>query len=414
MSSLFFILLISFVILEFLVDKWLDLLQRSSRNRPIPKVLKGIYDADSYRKQQAYHKENQGVKFWISTLRFVVIVSLLWFHGFAMIYQWGVLLTQNPILQTLLFFGVLGLFNGVFELPFTWYSTFRIETKYGFNTTTTKTFIGDIIKSTGFSVLLGGGLLALLHFLFLKLDEDFWWVAWSVITVIVLFLNRFYVSLFLPLFNKLTPLNDGELKGQIADVAQAGGFNLKGIFVMDGSKRSKKANAFFTGMGKHKTIVLYDTLMEQLTEKEICAVLAHEIGHYKKRHTLLHMLWSVCLSGVMLWLFSFVANKQELAMAMGMERAVFGISLVVFSLLFIPVNFLVSTVFNALSRRHEFQADCFAAHITSAVHLISALKKLASANYSNLTPHPYYVCVHYSHPPLVERINALNQHKSVQ
>jgi STE24 endopeptidase len=402
-------ILLGILTIDFGFQKILDFLQNKARKRAVPEGLKDVYDAESYRNQQKYHLEHYRVDAVVSLFLFLVVFVMLLHNGFGSVYSHITTLELHPILNTLLFFAILALALEVIQLPVSWYSTFSIEERYGFNTTTIKTFWLDKLKGLLVTGIIGGGLLALLNIVYLQLQESFWWIAWCIIALFTLFMNAFYTKLLLPLFNKLEPLPDGDLKDEIQLVAKKADFRLDKIFLMDSSKRSKKANAFFTGFGKRKTIVLFDTLKQQLNNKEIAAVLAHEIGHYKKKHTLLHMIGSLFTTGLMLWLFSLVADSPLLAKTMGISQPAFAISLLVFSFLFVPINFLLTFFFNCISRHHEYQADRFAARILHGEYLVSALKRLTAANFSHLTPHKLYVLFEYSHPPLKDRISHIEK-----
>ncbi len=405
-------IIIAVFLLDFIFQTTLKWLQNKARKRAIPEKLNDVYDDASYIKQQKYHLAHFRLNSAVSVLLFCAVFVLLMSKGFGFLYMQIGATDLHPVFHTLLFFGALGVAAELFQLPASWYSTFYIEEQYGFNTTTTRTFWLDKLKGLFVGILIGGGLLALINLIFLQLRTDFWWIAWLVIVLFTLFMNTFYTKLILPIFNKLEPIPEGELKDRIVEVTNSAGFELNKIYIMDGSKRSKKANAFFTGFGKRKTIVLFDTLQEQLTTEEIGAVLAHEIGHYKKKHTLIHMLWSIVTTGLMLWLFSIVAESPLIAEAMGIGEPAFAISLIFFSFLFIPLNFVLGFCFNILSRMHEYQADAFAGQITNPASLISALKKLTAANFTHLTPHRVYVFFEYSHPPLLERIIHLERVKT--
>jgi STE24 endopeptidase len=282
-----------------------------------------------------------------------------------------------------------------------------IEEKYGFNKTTPKLFITDKIKGWLLGAVLGGGILLLVVWFYQKAGSDFWLYAWGLIVAFTIFMTMFYTHLILPLFNKLKPLEDGDLKSSIVDFSKKAGFKLKDIFVMDGSKRSTKANAFFSGLGKKKRIVLFDTLIEEMKINEIVSVLAHEIGHYKKKHTLANILISVLQTGLTLYILSLLIDNPVLSEALGVEQPSFHIGLITFSLLYSPISTIIGIATNILSRKYEYQADAFAKYYGYGDSLISALKKLSSKNLSNLTPHPAYVFVNYSHPPLLQRIHSI-------
>lgn len=301
--------------------------------------------------------------------------------------------------------------NDLLTIPFDWYDTFVIEDRFGFNKTTRKTFVTDKLKSWLFGIVIGGLLLAAILWLYLWLGTSFWWVACIVVVAFSMLMNMFYSEWIVPLFNKQTPLEEGELRNAIEKFANRAGFKLNNIYVIDGSKRSTKANAYFSGLGPKKRIVLYDTLIDDLSTEEIVAVLAHEIGHYKHKHTWQMMGVSVMNTVLMFFLLSLVLNSSVLAEAMGRGTPSFPLALVAFGLLYTPLGLLTGIGINALSRRNEYQADAFAASFGLANALIGGLKKLSVKSLSNLTPDSLYVKVYYSHPTLLQRMAALQKYK---
>ncbi|MCF8362519.1 MAG: M48 family metallopeptidase [Prolixibacteraceae bacterium] len=292
--------------------------------------------------------------------------------------------------------------------PFEIYDTFVIEEKFGFNKSTPKIFISDKVKGWLLGAILGGGILALVMWIWSSTGDYFWLIAWGTVTLISVFMSMFYSELIVPLFNKQKPLENGELKDAIFKFAEEAGFRLKNIYVIDGSKRSTKANAYFTGLGPKKRIVLFDTLIEDLETDEIVAVLAHEIGHYKKKHTLTGLLLGIVQTGIMLYIFSLLVSSPYLSKALGVEQAKFHIGLIAFGILYSPLSFIMGIGMNIISRKNEYQADAYAAHFGFANELGRALKKLSVKSLSNLTPHPLYVFFHYSHPTLLQRLRHLD------
>jgi STE24 endopeptidase len=337
------------------------------------------------------------------------MLLFFYFKGFAVVDNWARSYSSNSIVIALIFFGALGFAADILSTPFQLYSQFVIEQKFGFNKTTVKTYVFDKLKSWLLGALLGGGLLSLIIWIYNSTGEYFWLVAWAVITAFMLFMTMFYSSLIVPLFNKQTPLEDGELRNAINEFALKTGFKLDNIFVIDGSKRSTKANAYFSGLGMKKRIVLYDTLIKDHTTEELVAVLAHEIGHYKKKHTLKGMLMSVVQTGLMLYIISLFIGNPVLSQALGATQGSFHMGIVAFGLLYSPLSLLLGILMNLLSRKYEFEADRFAGENYNATALQQALKKLSVNNLSNLKPHPLYVFFHYSHPPLLERLKALDK-----
>jgi STE24 endopeptidase len=331
------------------------------------------------------------------------------FYGFAFVDNlvWG--FTGNAILAALLFFGIIMFASDVLGIPFSVYDTFKIEEKYGFNKTTPKTFMLDTIKGWLIGALIGGGLLALIILIYQKTQNMFWIYAWILVAAFSIFMTMFYSNIIVPLFNKQTPLEEGELRDAIQEFSEKAGFKLDNIFVIDGSKRSTKSNAYFTGFGAKKRIVLYDTLINDMETEELVAVLAHEIGHYKKKHVLQGLLISLIQTGVVLFIFSLLIDSPALGKALGVEEPNFHIGLVAFGILYSPVSFVLGIFMNILSRKNEYEADAFAAKYYNPEALASALKKLSVKNLSNLTPHPKYVFFHYSHPTLLQRLAHLKK-----
>jgi len=410
-SSTIFIIIIAILIFDYLLERYLDYLNSTRWSDVLPKELQGIYDAEKYKKQQNYTKTKHRFSLLVSSLSFALMLIILFLGGFGWLDGFVRQYTVNPIFMALLYFGILGIAADIFSTPFSVYSTFVIEEKFGFNKTTPKTFIFDKIKGWFLSAIIGGGLFSLIIWIFESTGIYFWLYAWFVVSVFSIFMAMFYSNLIVPLFNKQTPLEDGELRNAIQTFSEKVGFKLKNIYVIDGSKRSNKANAYFTGLGMKKRIVLYDTLIKNHSIDELVAVLAHEIGHYKKRHTLLGVFLSIFQTGLMLFILSlFIAKGSELSEILSgalQAQASFHIGILVFGLLYSPLSLILGLIMNIISRKNEYAADHFAGKNFSAKALIEALKKLSVNNLSNLTPHPVYVFFHYSHPPLLERLKAL-------
>jgi STE24 endopeptidase len=373
----------------------------------LPEKLKGVCDEDEYRKTQRYQKANDKLSLWSASFNLVVILVMIIAGGFAFADSIARLLSSNNILISLIFFGIIGFLSDVINIPFGYYDTFVIEKKYGFNTMTLSTFITDHIKSWLIALLIGIPVLGLITWFYYKTGKNFWWYAWGLITIFSVFINLFYSELIVPLFNKQIPLPDGPLRTMIESFSQRTGFRLKNVFIIDGSKRSTKANAYFSGFGPKKRIVLYDTLQKELSDEEIVAVLAHEIGHYKKKHVLLNLIFSVITTGIMLFLLSVVVNSPALSKALGSENASFHLGLIVFGILYSPLSLIIGLLTNYISRKNEFAADRFVKENFRSEILSDALKKLSVKNLSNMLPHPAYVFFHYSHPPLLQRLEEL-------
>ncbi len=406
-ATTLFVILIVFLSLEFFFEKWLDILNAKHYKDPIPSNLIDIFNEEEYFKSQKYKFTNFKFHLIESIFSFLFIIILLSIGFFGKIDQWIVKITSNTILQSVLFFILLYIGSWIISLPFSFYQTFWIEEKFGFNKTTKKLFIGDALKNLLIGIILIIILGGSITWIYYKTGENFWLYALAVMSFFILLINLFYTSVFLPLFNKLNPLEEGSLKKKLSLLAHKTKYKIDKIFVIDGSKRSTKANAFFSGLGPKKKVVLYDTLLEDLTPEEVTAVLAHEIGHYKKKHIIFNLLLSLFTTGVFLYLFSLFINNKDLAYALGANRSSFHIGLIAFGILFIPISFILNIITNYLSRKFEYQADNYAKQYWKKEELVSALKKLSKKSLSNLTPHKCYVFFHYSHPPLKDRINAL-------
>lgn len=402
-------LIIGITIFDFLFGLILDFLNNRKIETTLPKEMEGYYDEDTYRKSMEYKKINDKFGLLTGSISFVVTVLFLWFGGFGYLNSLISPAFESPIMVGLVYFGLLFIASDILTLPFQIYRTFVIEARFDFNTTTPKTFIADKLKGYLLGIILGGTLLSVLLWLILVLEGDFWVYFWGIATLFVLFIQLFYSSIILPLFNKLTPLEDGELKDAIFDYCRKVKFPLTHVFVIDGSKRSKKSNAFFMGLGKRKKIVLYDTLIENHSVDELVSVMAHEVGHYKKKHIITGMVISILQMGFTLFILSLVVLNENISMALGAEGLAIHINLIAFGILFSPISTVTGILMNIFSRKNEFEADRYARETFQGGSLISALKKLSADNLSFLFPHPAYVFVNYSHPPLLERIKAIKE-----
>jgi STE24 endopeptidase len=397
------------LVAEYLVNLVVDRLNLKTMGGPLPAEFADAYDPETYRKSQEYTRARSrfGV---VSSTTTLALTFAFWFAGGfnavdRMVRGWAL----PEVLTGLAFIGVLAFLRMIIALPFSAYSTFVIEQRFGFNRTTPGTFAGDLLKGLALGVVIGGGLVAGILLFFGWAGPEGWLWCWAFGTAVTLLLQFVAPAWLMPLFNKFTPLADGELKERILAYAAGIGFPIAGIFVMDGSKRSSKSNAFFSGFGKFKRIALFDTLIAKHTVPELVAVLAHEIGHYRKKHVLTGTAVGVAHMGAVLWLFSLFIGQRPLFDAFFMDEASVYAGLLFFGLLFTPVEFFLSLAMHALSRKHEFEADAFAAATIDGGgdDLATALKKLSSDNLSNLTPHPAYVFLHYSHPPVLERMRRL-------
>ena len=409
-ETLFWII-IAIISIEFIIDQFLDYLNNKKLNDPIPDELADIYDQETYQKQQSYNKEKSKFSDITSVFSFVLLLAFLSLDGFALVDELARSFSNHPIVISLVFFGLIFIANDIISIPFEYYATFVIEEKYGFNKMTKKTFVTDKLKGYLLTIIIGGGILALLMLFYQEVKDDFWWYAWILISIFSILMNMFYARLIVPLFNKQTPLEDGELKDKIRAFADKTGFQLQNVYIIDGSKRSTKANAYFSGFGREKRITLYDTLINDLDNDEIVAVLAHEIGHYKKKHIIVNLIISILVTGLTLWLLSLFIGNPLLANALGVDKPSFHIGLVAFGILYSPISTITGLLMNILSRKFEYQADHFAQSTYNAQDLINALKKLTRKSFSNLTPHPAYVFMNFSHPSLYQRVKAMNENE---
>jgi len=402
-----FLLIVSIIIFNYLLERWLDFLDSKQWSYELPEEVKDVYDAEQYKKSQIYKHINDKFGLITSTFSFLVVITMLFFHVFGFIDTWARTISSNPVIIAIIFFGVLMFASDIINTPFAIYDTFVIEEQFGFNKTSLRTFIFDKLKGWVLVGIIGGGVIALIIWFYNLTHQYFWLYAWGAISLFMIFITVFYSTLIVPLFNKQTPLGDGELRNAISEFCKKAGFKLQNVFVIDGSKRSTKANAYFTGLGKRKRIVLYDTLINDLTTNEIVAVLAHEIGHYKKRHTISGIVIGIIQTGITLYIFSLFTVNPLLSYALGAEVKGVHLALMAFGVIYSPFSTIIGIFMNLLSRKNEYEADKFAKDYNLSEHLISALKKLSSNNLSNLTPHPAYAFFHFSHPTLIQRIRAM-------
>lgn len=408
MDKTFVFYCIIFILIgEFILATVMNYLNAKRFKDPIPNDLSDVYNTKEYEKSQAYKLSNYKFGIVTSIFSLALILSFLFFGGFAWVDEVALEFSDNIILQALIFFGIIMIGSDILNTPFSYYQTFVIEEKFGFNKTTHKTFLIDKLKQWAMTVIIGGGILSLVIWFFQYAGTNFWIYTWALITVFTLFMNLFYSKLIVPLFNKQEPLEAGSLKEKIEKYAAQVGFDLQHIFVINGSKRSTKANAYFSGFGKEKRVTLYDTLINDLEEDEIVAVLAHEIGHYKRKHIIFNLGTSILLTGFMLFLLSLFINNPEVSLAIGVDRPSFHAALIGFGILYSPISEITGLLMNYFSRKFEYQADDYAKNTYAAIPLVSSLKKLSKNSLSNLTPHPAYVFMHYSHPPLIDRIRNL-------
>lgn len=400
-------LLFGIITFNFLLELFLDFLNSKRWKNTLPDILAPYYDAEAYKKSQQYHKANKRLAIFKSILNYVTLAVVLMSGTFGWLSESLKPYIENPIALALAFFGILIFISSLLNLPFSIYHTFVIEEKFGFNRTSAKTFVTDLIKSLLITILIGGILGFVLLWIIFELKENFWIYAWILVAGLTVFINIFYTSLILPIFNKLSPLPEGELRNAIESYADKNGFSVDNIYVINGSKRSTKANAFFSGMAGKKKIVLYDTLIEQHTTDELIAILAHEVGHYKHKHIIKGVIISLIQLFVMLWLMSLLLFNTTLSQALGSPELAIHLNLIAIGMLFEPVSLLIGLLMNMLSRKHEFQADKYAVTTANKQAFKDALIRLSVENLSNLDPHPTYVFFHYSHPPLLSRLRSI-------
>ena len=397
------------MLLEFILFNLSRHLDLQNISTSLPNAFKGYYGANEYAKSQEYLVANTRFSYLTSAVDLIIILMVILFGLFNNVDLWLRDFGFSPMVTGLLFFGVLFLFQDIISTPFSLYGTFIIEEDFGFNKTTPKTYLVDKLKGYFLLILLGGFTLFLILIFFNKFGDYAWLYAWVALSAILVLAQPLFTLVIAPMFNKFTPLEDGELKNKINAFAEKVNFPLSRIDVMDGSRRSSKANAYFSGLGKNKRIALFDTLIEKHSVEELVSIIAHEIGHYKKKHNIKGIIMGVVQTGIMFYLLSLFINNEALFAAFKMENVSIYASLLFFSILYSPIELIMSFVGNAISRKHEFEADAFAkTTIGTGRHLIEGLKKLTVTNLGNLTPHRLTVWLSYSHPPVLSRIKALD------
>ncbi|MBO6631063.1 MAG: M48 family metallopeptidase, partial [Psychroserpens sp.] len=364
---------------------------------------------EDYKRSQDYKLTNYRFGIWSSLFSVTLTLGFLFFDGFEFVDNIARSFSKNPMVIGLIFFGIIMLASDILTTPFSYYKTFVIEERFGFNKTTKATFLLDKLKGLLMMAILGGLILGAIIWFYKQTQELFWLYAWGIVTGFTIIMNMFYSRLIVPMFNKQTPLEEGSLRDKISEYAQSVGFSLKKIFVIDGSKRSTKANAYFSGFGSEKRVTLYDTLINDLDEEEIVAVLAHEVGHYKRKHIIFNLFASIALTGLTFFILSIFISNPILSNAIGVETPSFHVGLIAFGLLYAPISEVTGLLMNFISRQFEYQADDYAKQTYAADPLITSLKKLNKTSLSNLTPHKSYVFVHYSHPTLLERVMNLKK-----
>ena len=407
-TTLFYIL-ITILLIKYVLDTVLNDLNAKHFNDTIPSEVYDVYEIDEYQKSQSYKKTNHNFSKITSLFSLITTLSFFFFNGFSIVDSIAREFSNNIISITLIFFGIIIIGSDIISIPFSLYKTFVIEENFGFNKTSKKTFFLDKLKGLFMTITLGGTILAVITWFHEFTGVYFWLYTWGLITIFSLFVNIFYSKLIVPLFNEQTPLKDGELKEAITKYTNSVGFKLNNIFVINGSKRSTKANAYFSGFGSQKRITLYDTLISNLENDEIVAVLAHEVGHYKKKHIIFNLIASIIITGITLFILSLFINTPIFSLALGVTIPSFHVGLISFGILYSPMSEVTGMFMNYMSRKFEYQADNYAKKTFASEPLISSLKKLSKNSLSNLTPHFLYVFIHHSHPTLINRIKNLKQ-----
>ncbi len=408
--NLYLMIVLAILIGSYLLDLIVDILNVRHVDTKLPEEFEGLYDEVKYKTSQEYLKVNTQFSIFSATVSMLITISFILAGGFNWVDRIARSFDFGSIATGLIFAGLIMLGSQLIQIPFSIYDTFVIEDRFGFNKTTPKTFILDILKSWLLTVIIGGLVLAGVLWFFESVGESAWLYCWLALSFFQIFLMFVAPVVIMPLFNKFVPLEDGSLKKAIEDYAGSQKFKLKGIFKMDGSKRSTKSNAYFTGFGKFRRIVLFDTLIEKHTEDELVSILAHEMGHYKKKHILISIAMSLLTTGVMFYVLSLFINNQGLFAAFKMNEMSIYASLFFFGFLYAPIDMMLSIYANIISRRHEYEADKYAVlTYKKPESMISALKKLSVENLSNLTPHPFKVFFSYSHPPVLARVRAIKK-----
>ena len=410
--NIYFIIIISAIVIEFLLSTIINKLNLDALNSELPQEFSDVYDKDKYTKSQNYTRSNTQFSFITSTFSTGLILIVIFFGFFNNIDNIVRNLGYSEIINGLIFFGILTLANDIITLPFSLYKNFVLEEKFGFNKMTLNTFIMDKIKGYFLMIILGVPLISLLLYFFESFENMAWLYAWVSISIFSLAMQPIFNLFIAPMFNKFTPLEDGNLLNGIKLYVKKVNFPIARVDVMDGSKRSGHSNAYFSGLGKTKRIALFDTLLKNQSDDEILAVIAHEVGHYKCKHIQKNIILGIIQSGIMFYLMSKFINNPGLFSVFKMENLSIYASLLFFGMLYSPIEMILGFIFNYLSRKHEFEADEYSAKTTGTpTDLISSLKKLSAENLSNLTPHWLNVALNYSHPPTLDRINALKTFK---
>jgi len=408
MEQTYYFIIIGALIFEFGLSTLSSLLNMMSISKVVPDGFQEFYDDKKYSKSQEYLKDKTKLGLYSSTFSLILTLIVIHFGLFGFLDEFVRSNSTHYIISGLIFFGILFLINDILNIPFSLYSTFVVEEKYGFNKTSIHTFIADKCKGYGLTIVFGSAIMVPIFYFFNTFQDNGWWIAWALITAFMIAVQPLFVHVIAPMFNKFTPLEEGELKVAIEEFANKVGFPIGRIDVMDGSKRSAHSNAYFSGFGKSRRIALFDTLLDKHSTEEIVSVVAHEIGHYKKKHIITGTVLGVIETGIMLFIFNLFMNDSDLFAVFSVDTVSIYCGLVFFSMLYSPISMVTSIFTTAMSRKNEFEADAYALETTQKPEpLISMLKGLSASNLSHLTPHPLMVFLSYSHPPVVDRIAAV-------
>ena len=408
MEQTYYFIIIGALIVEYLLSTISSVLNMNSITSTIPDGFQEFYDDKKYSKSQQYLKDKTKLGLYSSTFSLILTLIVIHFGLFGFLDEFVRSNSTHYIISGLLFFGILFLINDILNIPFSLYSTFVVEEKYGFNKTSIHTFIADKCKGYGLTIVFGSAIMVPVFYFFNTFQDNGWWIAWALITAFMIAVQPLFVHVIAPMFNKFTPLEEGDLKTAIEEFANKVSFPIGRIDVMDGSKRSAHSNAYFSGFGKSRRIALFDTLLDKHSTEEIVSVVAHEIGHYKKKHIITGTVLGVIETGIMLFIFNLFMNDSDLFAVFSVDTVSIYCGLVFFSMLYSPISMVTSIFTTAMSRKNEFEADAYALETTQKPEpLISMLKGLSASNLSHLTPHPLMVFLSYSHPPVVDRIAAV-------
>ena len=410
MEQTYYLIIIFALAVEYLLSTVSSILDMGNIVEEVPADFQDVYDREKYARSQSYLRDRTRFGIFSSTFSLLLILVVIHTGLFGVLDQFVRVQTNQPILAGLLFFGIIFIIQDIISLPFSIYSTFVIEEKFEFNRTTPKTFVIDKLKGYALTVILGSAVIVPILFFFERFGPRGWWIAWGLVTLFMIAVQPLFVHVIAPLFNKFTPLEEGELRTAIEEYSEKVKFPIGRIDVMDGSKRSGHSNAYFSGLGKSRRIALFDTLLEKHTTEEIISVVAHEVGHYKRKHIIKGTALGILETGVMLFIFNLIMKDAALFAVFGVsDISVYG-GLVFFAMLYAPVSMITSLLTTAVSRKNEFEADIFSLQTTENPQaLVNMLKGLAANNLAHLTPHPLKVFLSYSHPPVISRIAAVTQ-----